>query len=86
MIPIKKTVMHSSPNSMRGNIQIAVYDLSIADLTERKANAQVFPSLKSVAAYFGVSTKTVVNYVDPVKQKRLKREDKYYAIRLFKEK
>ena len=67
---------------LESSLKYIVYDLSIEDLTERKAKAKILDGSGQVAAYLGINIETV--WKNRMPQKKVKGiNGRMYAIRVL---
>lgn len=66
-----------------GAVPHRVFDLSIKDVNERRAKAQVFPTGQHVINYLGVSNTKFYNNREPGKRIFSKKHNKAFAVRII---
>lgn len=75
-----------NPNYLTEHCRVAMYDLSIKDIDDRKRKRKVYPSIQKAVQY-------ILNVTPKSLQRRIKNKErvigtdgKYYAVRIIPEK
>lgn len=74
-----------NPNYLTGHCRIAMYDLSIEDIEERKRRRKIYPTIQKATQYIlNVTPKSLLTKIKN-KERVVGHDGKYYAVRIIGE-